>query len=102
MVIAVCSVICQAEGWQDLEEQGKARVPSGNEFQHCLTASPAIIPTCQRALSHLESKPFTRYFISYPALRHLSDNKIVSIDGKTLRHSFDHAAAEAVTHMARA
>jgi hypothetical protein len=45
----------------------------------------------------------TRCFISWSgALSDLSGGDLVSIDGKTLRHSFDRAASQAAIHMVSA
>ena len=102
LVIAVCAVICGAEGWEDLEEYGKAQAAW---LEQILTL-PHGIPcddTFRRVLSRLDPDELTQCFISWTnALCDLSDGEIVSIDGKTLRHSFDRAASKAAIHMVSA
>jgi predicted transposase YbfD/YdcC len=102
LVIAVCAVICGAEGWEDIEEYGKAQA----EWFAQVLELPHGIPghdTFRRVLSRLDPEELTRCFISWSgALSDLSGGDLVSIDGKTLRHSFDRAASQAAIHMVSA
>jgi len=102
LFIAVCAVIGGAEGWEDIEEYGKAQF----EWFAPLLDLPHGIPghdTFRRVLSHLAPEELTQCFISWTdALSDLSGGDIVSIDGKTLRHSFDHATSKAAIHMVSA
>ena len=102
LVIAVCAVICGAEGWEDIEEYGKAQVAW---LEQILTL-PHGIPcdgTFRRVFSRLDPEEFTQCFISWTnALCALSEGEVVSIDGKTLRHSFDRAASKGAMHMVSA
>lgn len=59
--------------------------------------------TFRRVLSRLDPDELTQCFLSWTAaLRDLSGGDIVAIDGKTLRHSFDRAAATAAIHLVSA
>ena len=102
LVIAVCAVICGAEGWEDIEEYGKAQA----EWFAQVLELPHGIPghdTFRRVLSRLDPEELTRCFISWSgALSDLSGGDLVSIDGKTLRHSFDRATSQATIHMVSA
>jgi predicted transposase YbfD/YdcC len=102
LVIAVCAVISGAEGWEDIEEYGKAQV----EWFADLLDLPHGIPghdTFRRVLSHLDPEELTQCFIAWTqALSEASGGDIVSLDGKTLRHSFDQATATAAIHMVSA
>ena len=95
LLIAVCAVICGAEGWEDIEEYGMAHA---KWFADILDL-PHGIPghdTFRRVLSRLAPDELTQCFISWTtALCDLSGGDLVAIDGKTLRHSFDRAAAKA-------
>ena len=99
----MCAVICGAEGWEDIEEYGKAQA---QWFEQLLEFWPDGIPcddTFRRVLSRLDADELMRCFISWSeALRDVSNGDLVSIDGKTLRHSFDHAASKAAIHMVSA
>lgn len=102
LVIAVCAVICGAEGWEDIEEYGHAQAAWFTE----VLSLPHGIPshdTFRRVLSRLDPDELTQCFISWTAaLSDLSGGDIVSIDGKTLRRSFDRASSKAAIHMVRA
>ena len=102
LIIAVCAVISGAEGWEDIEEYGKSQ----EEWFTDLLDLPHGIPghdTFRRVLSRLDPDALTRCFIAWTtALSEASGGDIVSIDGKTLRHSFDHATSTAAIHMVSA
>ncbi len=102
LVIAICAVICGADGWEDIEEYGQTQA----EWFAQVLDLPHGIPchdTFRRVLSRLDPEELTRCFIAWTgALSDLSGGDIVSLDGKTLRHSFDRAASQAAMHMVRA
>ena len=102
LIIAVCAVISGAEGWEDIEEYGKAQA----EWFADLLDLPHGIPghdTFRRVLSRLDPDELTRCFIAWTsALREASGGDMVSIDGKTLRHAFDRATSTAAIHMVSA
>ena len=102
LVIAVCAVISGAEGWEDMEEYGKANA----EWLGDLLDLPHGIPghdTFRRVLSRLAPEELTQCFIAWTnALSVASGGDIVSIDGKTLRHSFDQATSTAAIPMVSA
>jgi predicted transposase YbfD/YdcC len=102
LVIAVCAVIGGAEGWEDIEEYGTSQA----EWFADLLDLPHGIPghdTFRRVLSRLDPEELTQCFIAWTqALSEVSGGDIVSLDGKTLRHSFDQATATAAIHMVSA
>src|SRR5712664_369743 len=102
LLIAVCAVIGGAEGWEDIEEYGMAHA---KWFADILDL-PYGIPghdTFRRVFSRRDPEELTRCFIAWTeALSETSGGDIVSIDGKTLRHSFDRATGQAAIPMVRA
>jgi predicted transposase YbfD/YdcC len=102
LVIAVCAVISGAEGWEDIEEYGKSQAAWFAD----LLDLPHGIPghdTVRRVLSRLDPDELTRCFIAWTnALREATGGEMVSVDGKTLRHSFDRATSTAAIHMVSA
>jgi predicted transposase YbfD/YdcC len=98
LVLAVCAVIGGAAGWEDIEEYGKAQAAWFAD----LLDWPHGIPghdTLRRVLSRLAPEELTQGFIAWTqALSEASGGEIISIDGKTLRHSFDQATATAAIH----
>src|SRR3989440_6135299 len=102
LLIAVCAVICGAEGWEDLEEYGTAHA----EWFADILDLPHGIPghdTFRRVLSRVDPAELTQCFIAWTsALSAASGGDMVSIDGKTLRHAFDKATSTAAIHMVSA
>jgi len=102
LVIAVCAVISGAEGWEDLEEYGKANAAWLGD----LLDLPYGIPgpdTFRRVLARLVPEELTQCFLAWTnALSAASGGDIVSIDGKTLRHAFDQATSTAAIQMVSA
>jgi predicted transposase YbfD/YdcC len=102
LIIAVCAVISGAEGWEDIEEYGKAQAAWFAEILDLPHGIPSH-DTFRRVLSQLDPDELTRCFIAWTnAFSEVSGGDVVSIDGKTLRHSFDRATATAAIHMVSA
>jgi predicted transposase YbfD/YdcC len=101
-VIVICAIICGAEGWEDMEEYGEAQAEWLKQF----FSLPHGIPsddTFRRVLTRLDPEELRACFLSWTrALSERYPCEIVAIDGKTLRHSFDHAASQAAIHMVSA
>lgn len=102
LIIAVCAVIGGAEGWEDIEEYGTSQA----EWFASLLDLPHGIPghdTFRRVVARLDPEELTHCFIAWTqTLSEASEGEMVSIDGKTLRHSFDHTTATAAIHMVSA
>ena len=102
LIIAVCAVISGAEGWEDIEEYGKSQA----EWFAAILDLPHGIPghdPFRRVLSRVDPAELPQCFIAWTsALSEASGGDMVSIDGKTLRHSFDRATSTAAIHMVSA
>jgi predicted transposase YbfD/YdcC len=98
LVIAVCAVISGAEGWEDIEEYGKAQA----EWFADLLDFPHGLPghdTFRRVFSQGDPEEFTQGFIAWTnALHAATAGDIGAIDGTTLRHAFDRATATTALH----
>ncbi len=98
-VIALCAVISGAEGWEDMEEYGQAQADWLQEFLDLPHGIPSP-DTFRRVLSRLQPEELTQCFINWTdSLRGSLAGEIVAMDGKTLRRSFDRAAAKGAIHM---
>lgn len=102
LVIALCAVICGAEGWVDLEAYGKAK----EEWLRQFLALPHGIPshdTFARVLARLDPEELQSCFLRWiDAVREVTAGEVVAIDGKTLRRSFDHASGKGAITMVSA
>lgn len=90
LTIAICAVICGASGWVDVETFGHAKLPWLKTFLEL----PAGIPshdTFGRLFGHLDPDAFERCFTAWTQTLHAQGQKLVVIDGKSIRGSFEHA-----------
>jgi len=99
LTIAICAVICGAEGWTDIELFGKSKESWFKTFLELPNGIPSH-DTFGRVISALAPDAFERCFQSWiQSLAGSSGGKLIAIDGKTLRHSFDRANDKAAIHM---
>ena len=102
LAIALCAVICGADSWTEVELFGKAKFGWLRTF----LGLPHGIPshdTFGRVFSRLNPEQLERCFLTWmQALTQASKGRLVAIDGKTLRRSFDKAGNKAAIHMVSA
>jgi predicted transposase YbfD/YdcC len=102
VTIAICAVICGAEGWTDMELFGKTKESWFRTFLELPNGIPSH-DTFGRVISALDPDAFERCFQAWvQGLAGSSGGKLIAIDGKTLRHSFDRASQKAAIHMVSA
>jgi predicted transposase YbfD/YdcC len=91
LVIAICAVICGAEGWCQVEEFGRSKRSWFETFLELPHGIPSH-DTFGRVFAALDPSAFERCFMSWVStLAELSKGKLVSVDGKSIRRSFAHA-----------
>jgi len=101
MILAMCGVICGAEGWVDIEEFGKAKEAWFTD----LLGLPNGIPshdTFGRVFALIDPKQFEASFVHWVQGLSQTVQGVIAIDGKTLRRSHDHAAGKKALHMVSA
>jgi predicted transposase YbfD/YdcC len=102
VTIAILAVIAGAQGWDDIETYGKAREALLREFLDL----PGGIPsddTFRRVFIRLDPKAFGACFTAWMhELVGSTKGKLVAIDGKTLRRSFDRARGRSALHIVHA
>jgi predicted transposase YbfD/YdcC len=105
LVIALCAVIAGADGWVEVEEFGKAKRKWFAKFLGLEHGIPSH-DTFGRVFARLDpaalSKCFTAWVASVAKSLGGMTGKVVAIDGKTLRRSFDKAAVKSATHLVSA
>lgn len=91
IVIAVCAVICCCDGWADVADFGHAKRKWFETFLE-LPHGIASQDTFERVFARLDPDAFERCFVSWTtALAGSSAGKLIAIDGKKIRRSFEHA-----------
>jgi predicted transposase YbfD/YdcC len=102
VLIAICAVICGAEGWVDVAAFGKTKKAWLTSF----LALPHGIPshdTFGRVFAALDADAFQRCFLEWvQAVSVLTAGQVIAIDGKTLRRSHDRRKGKAALHLVSA
>jgi predicted transposase YbfD/YdcC len=102
LIIAICAVICGADGWNDVELYGKNK----KEWLKTFLELPKGIPshdTFGRVFALIKPDEFQEHFIEWiKAIEKLTAGQVVAIDGKQLRRSHDHDAGKAAIYMVSA
>jgi predicted transposase YbfD/YdcC len=102
LIIAVCTLLTGGEGFQDMELFGKSK----RQWLQTFLALPHGIPshdTFGRVFARLNPTRFQECFLSWTrAVAALTQGTLVSLDGKTVRASFDRATAASPLHMVSA
>ncbi len=101
IILAICGVLCGAEGWVEIEEFGKAK----EAFFTDLLNLPNGIPshdTFGRVFALIDPKQFEASFVQWVQGISQTVKGVVAIDGKTLRRSHDHEAGKKALHVVSA
>jgi predicted transposase YbfD/YdcC len=90
LIIAIFAVICGADGWAEVQLWGRCKYKWLGTFLEL----PGGIPshdTFGRVFALLDPVALERCFLAWmAAVVELSNGRLVSIDGKSLRRSFEH------------
>lgn len=91
LFIAICAVICGADGFTDMEEFGIAKQTWLRQFLELPNGIPSH-DTFGRVLARLNPQAFQQCFLNWVrAVANITSQEIIPIDGKTLRRSHDRA-----------
>src|SRR5271169_7241728 len=89
VVVALCGVIGGAESWVQVEKFGNNKLTWLKSFLELANGIPSH-DTFGRVFAQLEPQQFHNCFANWiNTLHKVSKGRIVPIDGKTMRHSFD-------------
>src|SRR5215470_2723766 len=102
LVIALCTLLTGGEGFQDMELFGKSK----RAWLQTFLALPHGIPshdTFGRVFARLNPQRFQACFLSWTrAVAQFTQGMLISLDGKTVKASFDRATASSPLHMVSA
>jgi predicted transposase YbfD/YdcC len=107
ITIALCGVICGAEGWVEIEQFGNAKLP----WLRTVLDLPHGIPshdTFGRVFAALDPAQFQQCFLGWVQAvvartgGQLTPGQVVALDGKTLRRSHDRTNGKAAIHLVSA
>jgi predicted transposase YbfD/YdcC len=92
LVIAICAVICGADGWAEVEEFGLSKQIWFKTFLDLSGGIPSH-DTFGRVFAKLDPDAFERCFTAWTSALPSTTGgaKLIAIDGKSIRRSFEHA-----------
>ena len=100
IAVAICGVICGAEGWTDIELFGQCKYEWLKRFLELPNGIPSH-DTFGRVFARLDAKQ-SCFMEWVKAVSELTKGQVIAIDGKTLRRSHDKASGKAAIHMVSA
>jgi predicted transposase YbfD/YdcC len=102
ITIAICAVICGAEGWTDIETYGLAKYEWLKQFLELPNGIPSH-DTFVRVFARLNSQQFQQCFLNWiKSISKITEGEVIALDGKSLRHSYDKEAGLKAIHMVSA
>ena len=102
MFVILCAVLCGVESWRGVEDFGEDRVEWLRKYLPFKNGIPSH-QTHGRVMSLLRPSCVNKAFVQFMAsLFDRPENEIISLDGKTLRHSFDKASGQKPLHILNA
>ncbi len=99
ITITICAVICNADGWMEIERYGISKYKWLKKFLELPNGIPSH-DTFARVFSLLNPEQLQQCFLTWiEVISRISFGEIVAIDGKTLRHSYDKSNNKSAIHM---
>lgn len=102
ITISLCAIISGAGNWPEIEAYGKAKYDWFKEFLELPNGLPTQ-HTFRRFFIAVSTDELENCFLNWvKSVFKVSDSKVVPIDGKTLRRSYDRSSNKAAIHMVNA
>lgn len=102
IVITICAVICHCETWDEIALYGKYKIKWLKKFLSLPNGIPSH-DTFRRVFLLLDPKQLQECFASWvKSMQTDEEGEIISIDGKTIRRSFDKKDGKHAIHMVNA
>ena len=102
VMLTICAVICGAESWVEIENYGLAK----QEWLATFLELPSGIPshdTLDRVFARLRPEALQQRFLNWAqAVFEISGGKLLAVDGKTLRGSYERGGKQGMIHMVSA
>jgi predicted transposase YbfD/YdcC len=101
IILAICGVLCGADGWVEIEEFGKAKEAFFTELLNLPNGIPSH-DTFGRVFALIDPKQFEASFVQWVQGISQRVKGVIAIDGKTLRRSHDRESEKKALHVVSA
>ena len=101
LVIALCTMVCGGEDCTDMALFGRSKEPFLRRFLRLRHGIPSH-DTFSRLFRLFDPMAFHACFLGFMRRFAETTQGVVAIDGKTLRHSFEHAVGASALHLINA
>lgn len=102
IVIAICAVVCGANGWSNIELFGQSKYDWFKQFLRLPHGIPSE-DTFGRVFACLDGEQFQSCFMNWvQAIHEITQGQIVAVDGKKLRRSYDKFLGKKAIYMVSA
>jgi predicted transposase YbfD/YdcC len=102
VLITICAVICGADNWVEIENYGIAKQEWLNTFLELPNGIPSH-DTLERTFARLRPEQVQQCFLNWvQSVFNITDGQLISIDGKTLRGSYERGGKQGMIHMVSA
>jgi predicted transposase YbfD/YdcC len=102
IVIAICAVVCGADGWSDVALFGKSKLSWFKTFLELPHGIPSH-DTFGRVFGLIKPEEFQRSFLDWVGtIQKLTEGEVIAIDGKQLHGSQDYRNGQAAIDMVSA
>ena len=89
LLLTLCAVLCGADGWQDIEDYGKAKLDFLRQYFDYVNGIPSD-DTVRRFYRSIDPSTFEKLFREWvQGLAKVTDTQVIAIDGKCSRRSHD-------------
>ena len=89
LLVTFLAVLCGAEGWQDVENYGKAKLVYLREYLAYENGIPSD-DTYRRFFRSIDPENFKQLFVQWAhSIANIAHAKVIAIDGKSHRRSYD-------------
>ena len=102
LAIAICGMLCGADNWVAMEQYGNSKQEWLKQFLELPNGIPSH-DTISRVFARLDPKEFEKCFRDWvKAVSELIPGEVISIDGKTAKHSVSNSKGKKAIHIVNA
>lgn len=101
LFIVICAIICGADSWRDFVDFGETKLDYLKKFYPFDNGIPSK-NTFARVMSAINHVKFKECFLNWMRCIQIKVHDIIAIDGKALRHSFDHSKDQSPIYLVSA